>query len=657
MEDRLGARIVIGTAGHIDHGKSSLVEALTGTDPDRLAQEKARGITLELGFAHLDLGEGLEAGVVDVPGHERFVRTMVAGAGGIDLVVLVVAMDEGVMPQTREHLDVCSLLGIERGVIALTKADLAGNLDPDWEALVRADVEEAVAGTFLEGAPVVRVSARSGEGLEALVDTLRSLAREVGGRRDDGPLFLPIDRVFTLAGFGTVITGTLRTGRVRVGDTVEVLPRQKQPRQVRVRGIQVHGAAAEEARAGQRTALNLAGIETAALSRGEVVAEPDAPATGHLLDARVRLLATAGGPLKQRARLHFHIGTAQASAEVVLLERPGLEPGTSQLAQVQLDRPVAVLPGQPFILRGSRILEGRGRTVGGGQVLAVAGFRRRPSRPEHARWLARLADPRLEQRTEALIHAAGPAGIAEALLPYQAGEGRREITKVVERLLSTGAVIVAEPDPRKLAHREALEELAARVHERLEAHQQQDQTGLGLPLAELQSSLPGPPPPRLFRRLIDLLREDEAYRVEGGDRIALAGGGARQEDLEARQAAILASLEEAGLAPPRLGELAARLDLPEDQLAAVLSRLTAEGKLVRVRRDLHFATRAIEALEEELVAHLDEHGEITTAEFKAMTGTTRKHAIPLAEHFDNAKVTLRKGEVRVRRGRRPGGDP
>ncbi len=648
----MGARIVIGTAGHIDHGKSTLVEALTGTDPDRLAEEKARGITLELGFAHLDLGDDLQAGVVDVPGHERFVRTMVAGAGGIDVVILVVAMDEGVMPQTREHLDVCSLLGIERGVIALTKADQAGNLDAEWESLVRADVAEAVQGTFLEEAPMVRVSARTGEGLEDLRQTLRQLAGEVVGRRDDGPLFLPIDRVFTLSGFGTVVTGTLRTGQLEVGATVEILPRRQQPRLVRVRGIQVHGAAVETARAGQRTALNLAGIETAALDRGEVITEPGAPATAHLLDARIRLLPTAGRPLKQRARLHLHLGTALAGAEIVLLERPGLEPGESQLVQVQLDRPLAALPGQPFILRGSRILAARGRTVGGGVVLALAGFRRRPSRPEHARWLARLSAPELEARTEALIHAAGPAGVAETELPYQVGEGRRDIGRVVEHLLSTGAIIVADPDPRRLAHRETLEDLLARVKVRLEAHQEQDSTGLGLPLAALQGALPGPPPPRLFRRVVDLLTKAGTVRLEG-DRLSLAGGDPKG-DILALEKAAFDSLLEAGLTPPRVSELAGRLRVPEDQLAAVLSRLTGSARLVRVNRDFYFETTAIEGLGEKLIAHLDEHQEISTSDFKKMTGTTRKHAIPLAEHFDNAKVTLRKGEVRVRRGHRPG---
>ncbi|HEX8951082.1 MAG TPA: selenocysteine-specific translation elongation factor [Polyangia bacterium] len=364
---------VIGTAGHIDHGKTTLVRALTGIDTDRLKEEKERGITIELGFAHLTLPTGETVGVVDVPGHERFVRTMVAGAVGIDLVVLVVAADEGVMPQTREHLDICGLLGITRGVVALTKADL---VDAELRELAVADIGETLRGTFLEGAPIIAVSAKSGEGLDALKSAIAAGLREVPGKDPEALARLPIDRVFSMKGFGTVVTGTLWAGRIKPGDDLVALPPLPGGAPGKVRGVQVHGVTVGEARAGNRTAINLT-TPKEQLARGQVLVRPGELEAGRLVDVRLRYLATSKRALKRRARLLVHAGTAQSLATLSLLDGNELEPGQSGLAQLALDEPMVLLPGDRFILRGFALQRHHGTTVGGGVVLRTLGARLR----------------------------------------------------------------------------------------------------------------------------------------------------------------------------------------------------------------------------------------------------------------------------------------
>ncbi len=420
-------RVVLGTAGHIDHGKTSLVRALTGIDTDRLREEKRRGITIELGFAHLALPDGTVAGVVDVPGHERFVRAMAAGAGGIDLVVLVVAADEGVMPQTREHLDICRLLGVPRGLVAVTKADLLPGLGADWLPLLEEEIRAATKGTFLEGSPLIPVSATTGEGLPGLVAAIGRLAAEVPERPADGPTYLPVDRAFSMKGFGTVVTGTLLSGQIAEGDEAVLLPPTPGVGPLRVRSVQVHGKATPRALAGQRTAVNLAGVEPSAIRRGQAVGAPGVIPVSSILDVELTLLAVAPKALRHRARLLLHVGTAQVAATVALLDRgplpspasrggggPGtseLAPGATAFAQLRLSEPVAALPGHRFILRGFSALEGRGRTVAGGRVLAVAAPKRRRGRADGLRQLQALAGGDPDARLEAVLETAGPAGL------------------------------------------------------------------------------------------------------------------------------------------------------------------------------------------------------------------------------------------------------
>jgi selenocysteine-specific elongation factor len=642
-------RVVLGTAGHIDHGKTSLVKALTGVDTDRLREEKRRGITIELGFAHLALPDGTVAGVVDVPGHERFVRAMAAGAGGIDLVVLVVAADEGVMPQTREHLDICRLLGVPRGLVAVTKADMLPELGADWLPLLEGELAAAVKGTFLEGAPIVPVSSRTGEGLPALLAAIEKLAAEVPERPADGPLFLPVDRAFSLKGFGTVITGTLLSGQVAEGDAVELVPHGATG-DLRVRSVQVHGKPAPRALAGQRTAVNLPGVEAEAISRGQVLVHRGAVPAATMLDAEVTLLAAAPKALKHRAKLLLHVGTAQVPAQVALLDRAELAPGETAFAQLRLSAPAAALPGERFILRGFTVLEGRGKTVGGGRILAILPRRRKRGRPEDPAQLEELARGAPEARIAAVLAMAGPAGLAEAALPARTALAPRAIGGALERLSSRGDAVLFDRERRAWVAGPVARGLSSKLLAALDAFHRAKPLAAGVGKEELRGALPPVADPRLFQRLLAQLAERRELAVEGdlvrrpGHHAAQSGAGGKLKEKVAQ------ALAKGGLTPPWLAELPAAVGAPADEVQAVLKLLLAEGKVVRVSSELYFDAAAVEALRARLVQHLRARREITTQEFKDLVGATRKHVIPLAEHFDRERVTLRVGEKRVLRG-------
>ena len=643
-------RVVLGTAGHIDHGKTALVKALTGVDTDRLREEKRRGITIELGFAHLALPDGSVAGVVDVPGHERFVRAMAAGAGGIDLVVLVVAADEGVMPQTREHLDICRLLGVPRGLVAITKADLLPELGPDWLPLLEGDIRAAARGTFLEDALVVPVSARTGEGLPALVAELARLAREVPERPADGPLFLPVDRAFSLKGFGTVVTGTLLSGAVAVEDDVLLSPPAQGQGRLRVRSVQVHGHSVPRALAGQRTAVNLPGVEAPAISRGQVLVHPGEVPVSHTLDVELTLLAAAPKPLRHRARLLLHVGTAQVQAAVSLLDRAELAPGDTALAQLRLSAPAAALPGQRFILRGFAVLEGRGKTLAGGRVLGVGARRRRRGRPAETEQLEALARGDVEARLSVVLAGAGPAGLAADALLGRTALSPKALQGALDRLGARGGAVLFDREKRAYVAGEQARALAARLVDAVKAFHASHPLAAGMPREELRGRLPPVTDPRLFARLLAQLVE-KGELVAEGDHVRQpshrAASGAAGGALKSTAAEVLAK---GGLTPPWVAELPALVQAKPEEVAAVLKLLLAEGSAVRVSADLYYDAAAIRGLRERLVAHLKAHREITTQEFKDLVGATRKHVIPLAEYFDREKVTLRVGEKRVLRG-------
>src|SRR5579863_209947 len=443
--------VIVGTAGHIDHGKSSLVEALTGTNPDRLEEEKRRGITLDLGFAFLEL-DGVRLGLVDVPGHERFVRNMLAGAGGIDLVLLVIAAGEGIKPQTREHFEICRLLGIPRGIVAITKSDL---VDSDSLGLVRLEIEEFVRGSFLEGAPIIPVSARSGAGLDELKDALRRAAQAVAVKDATQNFRLPIDRSFAMKGFGTVVTGTLISGAVKLEDEVELYPARKR---LRVRGLHSGGKQIERAVAGQRTAVNLAGIEHEEITRGMVLAPPGLFEATERADARVTLLGSAP-PLKNRARVHFHQGTAEAIAEVTLLHESGeLAAGGAAFAQLRPEKPLLLLPGDRFILRRFSPVV----TIGGGTVLDARAPRHKRKEAAVAPFLGVLERGTREEILSALVEA-GPRGITLPEIVARTGWIESETRATAEKLATAKRVRILGGAPSVVAPARAVTDCAAAI--------------------------------------------------------------------------------------------------------------------------------------------------------------------------------------------------
>jgi selenocysteine-specific elongation factor len=643
-------RVVVGTAGHIDHGKTSLVRALTGIDTDRLREEKRRGITIELGFAHLALPDGTVAGVVDVPGHERFVRAMAAGAGGVDLVVLVIAADEGVMPQTREHLDICRLLGVPRGLVAVTKSDLLPELGADWLPLLEADVREVTRGTFLEGCRVVPCSSRTGEGLDALVAEVARLAEAVPERPADGPLFLPVDRAFSMKGFGTVVTGTLLSGQIAEGDAAALLPASPGGEALRVRTVQVHGKPTPRALAGQRTAVNLPGVEPAAIRRGQALVHPGVVPASSILDVELTLLKAAPKPLRHRAKLLLHVGTAQVPAAVALLDRAELAPGDTALAQLRLGEPAAALPGQRFILRGFAVLEGRGKTVGGGRVLAVAAPKRRRGRPDVLAQLAALAGGDADTRLGAVLTMAGPAGLDLAGLVGRTALAPKAVQAGLDRLGAKGQALLFDRERRAYVAGPVAQDLGRRLAAAVAAFHREHPLAAGMGREELRGKLPPITDARLFHRLLSqaaeagaLVPEGDHVREKGHAAASGQAGGALKEK-------VAGALARGGMTPPWLAELPAAVGGVAADVQAVLKLLVAEGRAVRVSAELYFDAAAIAGLRERLVAFLKERKGISTQEFKDLVGATRKHVIPLAEYFDREKVTLRVGEKRVLRG-------
>jgi selenocysteine-specific elongation factor len=617
--------IIVGTAGHIDHGKTALVRALTGIDTDRLAEEKRRGISIDLGFSHLELDGDLRIGFVDVPGHERFVKNMLAGVGGIDMVLFVIAADESIKPQTREHFDICRLLGIRRGVVALTKADL---VDREIVELVRLEVEEFVRGSFLEGAPIVAVSAVTGEGLPELGGHLARVASSVPTKDASRHFRLPVDRAFTMRGFGTVVTGTLVSGSVAREQEVEAHPGGQR---LRVRGIQVHSAAAERAVAGQRTALNLAGAEPAQLPRGTVLTEPGRFHATQKVDTAFELLASAK-PLKHRAPVHFHAGTAEVEAQARLLEGDVLKPGGHAFVRFLLRDPVLLLPGDRFIVRMFSPVV----TIGGGAVLEIAPPERL-RRAQTAKRLRILADGSPCERIALLVREARYGRSVEDLVSRTgllAGE-------VEECGKSKQFVLVREPQPW-LFDREGFTATIERLKALFERFHRENPLLPGIPKEELRSrELPDAPP-----FVLDALLKSTPLIVAEGETVRLAAHKlSLKQDEEAALEKIESAFERAGLAVPATPAVLTASGVERGRARSLLQILIRDKRLIRVSEDLVFHHSAIRSLRDLLARHKEER--FTVPEFKDWTGISRKYAIPLLEYLDRERVTRREGDNRV----------
>ncbi|GFO53420.1 selenocysteine-specific translation factor [Geomonas sp. Red276] len=633
--------LILGTAGHIDHGKTSLVKALTGIDTDRLKEEKARGITIELGFAHLELPGGLRFGIVDVPGHERFVRAMVAGVGGMDLVLLVIAADEGIMPQTREHLEICQLLGVKRGMVVLTKKDL---VDPDWLDLVTEEVRDYLAGSFLEGAPIIPVSSRTGDGIEALKAELVNMAGEIEQKRVDAPFRLPVDRVFTVTGFGTVVTGTLLSGAISVGEEVEVLPAGLP---CRVRGVQSFGAKVEKGGAGERLAVNLQGVEHTQVERGDVVVPKGLYRPTTAVDVRINHLASAVKELKHRATVRLHSATYEVQAQVSLFDRPSLAPGESAYAQLRLARPVLLLPGDPFVLR----TYSPQATLGGGTVLDPAPPRRR-RRSAEALALLEATEAGVDQdRIRLLVESSILSGISIQEMVNRSGMSAKRIEAALTPLLSAGAIIQVVKEPRIFLGKDAFGTLKGRLAGELNEYLVDNPMQEGIGKEELKSRIPKRSDARFFGPVLAAMEKD-GVAVSDRDLVKIPG---RKAGVTGAQADLQGMLEEAlrkgWTEPPTLKELGELLGCGEKQVLEHANMLVRGGKLTKVKSDIFYAPGAVAELREKLVAYLKEHGEIMPPQFREITGLSRKFMIPLLEYFDQEKVTIRVGDKRtLRRG-------
>jgi selenocysteine-specific elongation factor len=616
--------IIVGTAGHIDHGKTALVKALTGIDADRLEEEKRRGITIDLGFAHLQLTPELRLGFVDVPGHERFVKNMLAGVGGIDLVLFVIAADESIKPQTREHFDICRLLGIPRGIVALTKADL---VDSDILGLVRLEVEELVAGSFLEGAPMVPVSSVTGAGLDELRGELARAAAATPEKNPAGHFRLPVDRVFSVKGFGTVVTGTLVSGSVEKEQEVEVYPAG---RRLRVRGVEVHGSKTVRAVAGERTALNLADIEAAELGRGDVLSEPGRFRAVTQVDCRLDLLRSAK-PLKHRAPVHFHAGTAEIEAEVRLLGGTALmQPGATAYVRLVLREPALLLPGDRFIIRMFSPVV----TIGGG-VVADLGERRYRKTDDAAARLDILAGRQIAPRIALLVkEAAYGMGVTE--LVARTGLRGSDIADAAVQ-----ARLTAIP-PSWFVDGAWFQSARARLVQAVREYHRQQPLQPGIAKQDLRSrEMPQAPPlvmDALLASAAELVVEGETVRLRSHTLVL-------KKDEEKARAAIESAFEQAGLATPALAEVLAKSGVEPARARSLMQILLREKRLVKIADDLVFHQSAIEKLRGMLAARKAER--FGVGAFKEWTGISRKYAIPLLEYLDRERITRRDGGERV----------
>lgn len=634
--------IIIGTAGHIDHGKTALIKALTGIETDRLKEERERGISIDLGFAHFDTDDGERAGIVDVPGHERFIRNMLAGAHGIDLVLLVVAADDGVMPQTEEHLDILHVLGVRHGIVVITKIDL---VDAARRIAVRDEIAILLDGTTLEGAPLCEVSAVTGAGIGELADLIRRRARGASRVAPSGCFRLPVDRVFTMRGHGLVVTGTATAGRIDTDAAVRVLPGDHS---ARVRSIQVHGESVTSAHYGQRIALNLAGVERLDIGRGHVVCAPELERATERFDARVELRPAARRPLASHTTVRVHLGTAEAIAKIIWLDgRAAVAPKAHGYAQVVLRQPILACGGDRFVLRDQNAR----RTIGGGIVLHPFAV---PSRRRPDARVSTLA--RIDQ-------AASTAERLQGLLNLEAGFAVTPEHLAVTANLTVDAVRAAaahdphilglpdsaQPDAYTTADKWRL--LRAAVERTLTDFHRAQPRQLGLEMESLRAQLASDTTPRVFRAVLIRL-EREAVLARDGSVVRLPSHRAGLDDAEKRIGAqVVAHLEAGGFTPPDVAELARALAVSRGQLADYSLRLERDGALVRASADLWFSPQTVEAARDLIRRHAATHGQIDAASFRDLIGASRKFSIALLTYFDRTGFTLRVGDVRKLRQR------
>ncbi len=626
-------RLIIGTAGHIDHGKTVLVKALTGRDTDRLAEEKERGISIDLGFAPFELSDGSQVGIVDVPGHENFVRNMLAGATGVDLALLVVAADDGVMPQTREHLAILDLLGVTRAVVGITKSDL---VDEEMLSLVEDEVNELLLETALEGSPVVAVSAVTGAGIEELKAILERESAAVRFKDEAAPARLPIDRVFSLRGIGTVVTGTLWSGSIHGSEQLELLPAG---REVRARALEVHDSERQAAYAGERVAVNLPGITRNDVSRGDVLTVPGYLEPTYMLDARVRLLKSSSRPLRRGVRLRFHHGTREVLGRIYPMGAERIEPGSEVPAQLRLESLVVCAPGDRFVLRSYSPVT----TIGGGKVVDPHPRKHKVEDPEALEEFDALGEGDYARSISIYLARAG-APVTTQRLVFDSGLPPATVEAALEELKSAGSAVPLG-DRGLFIDRGCYADAVESVTAALERFHASRPLADGMEKETLKKQVLASWDGRAADALLDMMSRGESLEIEGKV-VRLSGSSKKVTDAQASLMDELVSrIEASPLAPPGLSELSGALGQAKPALAELLAVAEKDGRLIRVSPELFFAPAAVAEAEARLREATGEQG-ITVSDFKNAVGTSRKYALPLLEYFDRTRVTVRVGDVR-----------
>ena len=629
--------VIVGTAGHIDHGKTALVKALTGIDADRLKEEKERGITIDIGFAHLALDSNTAVGFIDVPGHERFIKNMPAGVGGIDMVMLVIAADESVMPQTREHLDICSLLHIKQGFTVLTKID---KVELEIAELVEVEVREFLKGSFLERSPILRVSSYTQQGIPELIDVLKSFVAKAGPKDANDIFRLPVDRCFTMKGFGTIATGTLIAGRVQKEEEVEILPAQ---RTARVRGIQVHGRGAQEALAGQRTALNLQGIEVADVQRGMVLTVPRLFQPASMFDCHLELLRSAPNVIETRKRIRFHAGTAELMGYVVLLGQDRLQPGESAFVQIRLEEPAFALPGDRFIVRQYSPMI----TIGGGEILDAMPEKHRRTDKTIVEKLRVLKEGSADDRIMALVDEAGVETMELSQLAARRGLALSRMRERVAALVKAGRVRQLSDNPFVVVSANAFKTAADGAAAAVKRFHETNPLVQGIGREELKARVFGNASNLLFQAVLDKLASDKKIAVaqdvihEFGRKVTLK---ADEERIRVQLAERFQSL---GLQVPPAEEVIDSLKLDRNTARKIIQLMLKESALVKISEDMLVHRAAMDQLITDVKALKAKNSKLGVGEFKNLTGVSRKYAIPLLEFLDRQRVTRRVGDERT----------
>jgi selenocysteine-specific elongation factor len=629
-------KIILGTSGHIDHGKTSLVKALTGIDTDRLKEEKERGITIELGFASLTIDDDIQVGIVDVPGHERFVRHMVAGASGMDIVCMIIAADEGVMPQTREHLDICNLLDVKQGMIVVTKMDL---VDEEFLELVMDDISDCVKGSFLENSPIIPCSSTTKQGIDDVLKYMGDLCRKIQPQNAANLFRLPIDRVFSMKGFGAVVTGTQLSGQVALGESVMIYPSKIM---AKVRGLQNHQRKLQISYSGMRCAINLQGVDKGKINRGDVLSHPNSLQPTFMVDVHFQYLESNDRPLEFRSKIRFHTGTTEIPAHIILLDCDHLMPGEESFAQIRFDTPICVMRGDRFVLRQYSPVQ----TIGGGIIIHPLAPKRKRFKKDIIEDMKQLGMANDMDCLKIHIQKAGYSGITLNRLKQCSALDDAVIDQHLKKLINKQHIFVLDTTTARYIHHKTCDHWKNVICEKVKQYHQKLPHRTGMPRQELKSRLPDAMPQALFQKLLENLIELQQLKSQQDIVFMKNHRPTLTPELEQIKESVYKMIQKNYLSPPLLKELAQTIHTDIQKMETILAFLENEGKIIRVTQEIAVCTKAMEGFTDRVIAYLKDNETITTKDFKNMMNVSRKYAIPLMEYCDRKKITLRVGDER-----------